>query len=390
MNKNNRGKIVPLKLVFLLPLLLSIVACRSDGRTAKKLAQDSQLAQESAAGKNVEGGFTFNEVTLDRADEKGSPVWKIKAKQAVYSNNNKIAQIQSPIGDLFQDGKLLYQVTGQQGEVHQDGKKIFLKGQIVATDIQNGVVLRGNEMEWRPQEDLLIVRNQLTGTHKQVDASAREARAFSREKRIELIGNVVAFAKEQSLQMRTEHLTWEMQNEKMYSNRPVQFYRYIGTTIADRGFGDRGDVDLKNKIATLKKNGQLALLDPPLDIASNFLIWNVTGKTVTSEEPVRISHRVQQVTLTGDRGRVDLEPKIAYLSGKVFGVGKRPPSQMRTDKLTWYLPTETFEAVGNVYYRQTDPPLSLTGPKAVGQLKNQTIVLSGGNSGGRVVTEIVP
>lgn len=385
----NLGKIVPLNLVLVL-LLFAVVACRGDGRTAKKLAQDSQLAQETATGKNFDGGLTFNEVSLDQTDERGNPIWKIKAKQAVYSNNKKIAQIQTPIGDLFQDGKLLYQVTGQQGEVHQDGKKVFLKGNIVATDIQNGVVLRGNELEWSPQEDILIVRNQLTGTHKQVDATAQEARAFSRAKRIELIGKVVATSKQPILQMRTEHLIWEMEKEKMFSDRPVQIDRYVGTAIADRGVGDRGEVDLKTKIATLRKNGQLTILDPPLQIFSDLVVWNVEAKTVVSEQPVRIFDRVQQVTLTANKGRIDLEPKIAYLNGSVSGVGQRPPSQMRTDRMTWYLTTKTFEAVGNVFYKQVDPPLTLTGPKAVGQLKDQTIVISGGSDGGRVVTEIIP
>ncbi len=383
------SKILPLNL-FLLLLLFGVAACRGNSRTAKKLAQDSQLAQESATGKSLDGGFTFNAVTLDQTDERGNPIWKIKAKQAVYSNNNKIAQIETPIGDLFQDGKLLYHVTGQEGEVHQDGQKVFLKGNIVATDIQNGVVLRGNELEWRPQEDILIVRNQLTGTHKQVDATAQEARAFSRAKRIELIGKVVAISKQPTLQMRTEHLIWEMQQEKMFSDRPVQIDRYVGTAIADRGVGDTGEVDLKTKIATLRKNGQLNVLDPPLQISSDLVVWNVEAKTVFSDLPVRIFHRVQLLTMTANKGRVDLEPKIAYLNGNVYGVGQRPPSQMRTDKMTWYLPTESFEAVGNVFYKQIDPPLTLTGPKAVGKLKDQTIVISGGSDGGRVVTDIIP
>jgi len=45
-------------------------------------------------------------------------------------------------------------------------------------------VLRGNELSG-DQSDLLIVRNQVTGTHRQVQAVAQEARVFSRAARIE-------------------------------------------------------------------------------------------------------------------------------------------------------------------------------------------------------------
>ena len=382
-------KIFPLNLV-LVALMLGVSACNIQGKAAKKLAEDSKLAQDSAAKKDFEGQLTFNDVTLDQADEQGRPLWKVKSKQAVYTNNKKTAKVQNPIGDLFQDGKLVYLVSGLEGEVQEDGKIIFLKGNIVATDIQNGVVLRGNELEWRPQEDILIVRNQLVGNHKDVDVTAKEGRAFSRIKRIELIGQVVANSKEPILQMRTEHLIWQMADNKMISDRPVQIDRYINKQITDRAVGDQGEVDTKTKIATLRKNGKLAMLEPPLDIFSNLIVWDSNAKTVVSDHQVRLFHRVQQVNLTANKGRVNLQTKTAYLTGKVYGIGQNPPSQMRTDQMTWYLPTESFEAVGNVFYEQTDPPLRLNGPKAVGQLKDQKIVISGGNDGSRVVTEIIP
>ncbi|HEY9853049.1 MAG TPA: LPS export ABC transporter periplasmic protein LptC [Leptolyngbyaceae cyanobacterium] len=375
----------------LLTILINLVACKSEGQGAKKLAEDSKTAQNIASAKDFEGQLSFSDVTLDQVDEQGRPVWKVKAKQAIYTNNQKIAKVQNPIGDLFQDGKLVYQVTGKEGEVHENGEVIFLKGDIVATDIQNQVLLRGNELEWRPKEDILIVRNQLNGTHKQVQATAQEAKAFSKKRLIELSGKVVAVTQQEPiLQLRTEHLIWQMEEQKIIGDRPLQIDRYVDKKITDRGTGERGDVDLKNKIATLRQKGLLNLFDPPLDVASDLIVWNLNAKTIVSDLPVRLFHRVQQVNLNASKGRVDLEPKIAYLTGNVYGTGQRPPSQMRTDRMTWYLPNETFEAVGNVFYKQVDPPLTLRGPKAIGQFKDQTIVITGGENGGRVVTEIIP
>lgn len=387
--RTNLNKLIFIKL-FLIWLLFGIVACDSEGRTAKKLAEDSRLAQQRALTKESDSNLTFNDVTLDKVDDLGRPSWKIKAKQAVYSNDKKDAKIQSPIGDLFQDGKIVYRVSGQTGEIKQDGKQIFLKGQIVATDTQNGVVLRGNEMEWRPDEDILIVRNNLTGTHKQAQASAQEARAFSRAKRIEFIGQVVAKAIDPPLIMKTEKLFWQLEEQKMFSDRFIQIDRYNKEKITERATGNQGEVDLKNKIAKLGKNGQITFSEPPMQIVSNAIVWNLNTKLVSSNQPVTIYQREQQITLIASQGSVDLKPQIAYLVGDVQGRGQKPPSNLRTDRMTWYLETQQFEAIGNVFYEQTDPPLTLNGPKAFGQLKEQKIIITGNGDNSPVITQIVP
>ncbi|MFB2880213.1 LPS export ABC transporter periplasmic protein LptC [Aerosakkonemataceae cyanobacterium BLCC-F46] len=389
LRKITLNKLIFLKLI-LIGLLFGMVACDSEGRTARKLAEDSRLAQERALAKESDSNLTLNDVILDKVDDSGRTLWKIKAKQAVYSNDKKDAKILSPIGDLFQDGKLVYQVSGQTGEIKEDGKQMFLKGQIVATDIQNGVVLRGNELEWRPEEDILIVRNQLTGTHKQVQASAQEARAFSRAKKIEFIGQVVAKAIDPPLIMKTEKLFWQVQEQKMFSDRFTQIDRYNGQKITDRATGNQGEVDLKNKIAKLGKNGQVTFDEPPMQIASNAIVWNLNTKIVSSNQPVTIYQREQQITLNASQGRVELTPQIAYLIGGVQGTGQKPPSNLRTDEMTWYLETQQFAANGNVFYQQTDPPLTLNGPKAFGNLKEQKIAITGNGNNSPVITEIVP
>jgi LPS export ABC transporter protein LptC len=360
-------------------LLLSLSACSTENRTVKKLAEDTSSVQ------NFENNLSFNDVTLEQANEQGQPVWKVKAKQATYSQDKKVAQIKSPTGELFQDGKSVYQISGQQGEIQQDGKRLFLKGQIVATDPKNGVVLRGNELEWRPLEDVLIVRNQLTGTHRQMQVVAQEARAFSRASRVELQGRVVANATDPALQLRTEHLIWQLKEQKLIGDRPLQIDRYKAKKITDRATANQGEVFLKTKVVTLKQNAQLALLDPPMQVASNHLSWNLNTETITANQPLRIVHHKEQMTVTAKQGRMDLQKDTVYLTGDVYAVGQRR-QVLNSKTLTWYVPTKLVEAQGNVFYRQVEPPVSFTGQKAIGKLQDQSIVVSGG----RVVTEIIP
>ncbi|TAG45043.1 MAG: LPS export ABC transporter periplasmic protein LptC, partial [Oscillatoriales cyanobacterium] len=213
---------------------------------------------------------------------------------------------------------------------------------------------------------------------------------FSRAKRMELFGSVVANVKDPILQLRTEHLVWFVEQQKVHSDQPTQLDRYKDKKVTDSGFADKVDVDLKTKIATLTQNAQLMPSDPPLQIESSLMSWNFPAQYVISPGHVKIFHRVEKVTMTGDTGRGDLDKKIFYLTGNVVGIGEKRESQLNTDRVTWYLSNQTFDAEGNVVYKQLNPVFNLTGPRAAGELKNQTVIVKGDGAGGQVVTEFVP
>lgn len=365
-------------------LVIGLVAC---GGSQSQVA--TKPPSETPSPPEKESNLTFSDVTLEQADEVGRPVWKVRAKKAKYTKEKQIGEAETPYGELYQDGKVVYQVQAQQADIAQDGKQLFLKGKIIATDPRNGVVLRGNELEWRPKEDLLIVRNQLNGTHKQLQALAQEARVTTREERVEFSGGVVANSLEPQMQMRTEHLIWRIKEEKLIGDRPVQMDHYKNNQITNRGRGDAAEVNLKTKIATIKKNAQIELLDPPVQIASNVMTWNLNTETVTTNSPVRVFHRAENLLVTANQGEMKIPQKTVYLTGNVYGVGQRRQS-LKSNTLTWYLDNQLVEAQGNVVYRQIDPAFAFTGEKASGNLQAETIVVTGGTSGNKVVTEIIP
>ncbi|OKH41602.1 LPS export ABC transporter periplasmic protein LptC [Nostoc calcicola FACHB-389] len=345
--------------------------------------------ENTADSSNQDSKLTFFDVTLEQADEVGRPIWKVQAKRAKYTKEKQIGQAENPYGELYQDGKVVYQVKADVADIEQNGKQLFLKGKILATDPKNGIVLQGNELEWRPQEDLLIVRNQINGTHKQLQAVAQEARVKTRQQQMEFSGGVIAKSADPQLQMRTEHLNWNIKEEKLIADRPIEIDRYKNNKISDRGKGNAAEVNLKTKIATIQKNAQLDLLDPPLQIASNSMTWNMNAETITTNSPTRMFHRVENVTVTANQGEMKIPQKTVYLTGNVNAIGQRRQS-LRSNTLTWYLDNKLLEAQGNIVYRQIDPPLNFTGETAVGNLQTENIVVKGGNSGGRVVTEIIP
>lgn len=379
-NQRQRDIRSPLLYALLLTMLFTTTACGNRNRTADKIAQDTQQAQD------FDNSLTFNAVTLEEFDKKGRLWWKVKAAQASYSKDKKVARLQQPAGEFFQDGVSVLQVKGQQGEVQQNGQTIFLRGKITATDTRDGLVMKGDELEWQPRKELVIVRNNLTGTHRQMKIAAKEGRLFTRTQRLELQGQVTAQAINPDLTFQSERAIWQIKQQTLTSDRPLQIDRFNKTVLTDRATANTGVADLKAKTITLKQNARLTLTNPPTQLASNSLIWDLQRQTVASDQLLTINNSQQQVALSGNEGRIDLRAKMLYLEGDVRGIGTKNQAQLNSDRLNWNMVTQKFEADGNFRYRQGQPPLNLAGPRATGTLRDQNILVGGG----RVVTEFTP
>jgi LPS export ABC transporter protein LptC len=370
-----------LYLPYTLLLIIGLFSC--SGKS------DTKVNPSASPQSDTDSHLTFYGVDLEQFDEVGRPIWKVRAKQAKYTKEKEIAQAQSPDGELYQDGKIVYRIKAQKADIQQNGKQLLLRGNILATDPINGVILHGQELEWLPQKDLLIVRNHFNGTHKQLQAVADEARVKTRAHYAEFFGHVVANSADPRLQIRTEHLIWQIQAQKLIGDRPVQIDNYKNNQVVNRAKGNATEVDLKTKIATLKQKAQLVLLDPPMQITSDSITWNTKTQIVNSDAPVRVYHQVDHITVTGNRGRLFIPQNTAYLTGNVDAIGERHQS-LKSNNLTWYLNKKLLEAQGNVIYHQVDPLLNFTGETATGNLQNEHILVNGRNTPNRVVTVIIP
>lgn len=362
-------------------LLIGLVGCAGGYRIAEQAKDSDSSPQES--------NLKFFDVTLEQADEVGQPLWKVRSKKATYTREKQIGEAENPTGELYQDGKPVYEIQAQRADIEQDGQRLLLKGKIVATDPKNGIVLQGNELEWLPQQDLLIVRNQINGAHKRLKAVAEEARVKTREQRIEFSGSVVANSVDPKMEMRTENLIWRISEEILMSDRPIQIDRYKNNQITDSAKGDAAQINLKTQIATITKNAKLNLLEPPTEIASNSMTWDMNAEIVKTNSAVSVVQRAENVTVNASRGEMKIPQRIVNLTGNVKAIGQRRQT-LKSNQLSWYLDQKLLAAQGNVVYHQVDPPINFTGETAIGNLQTQDIVVKSGNSGRRVVTEIIP
>jgi LPS export ABC transporter protein LptC len=414
----------------LLLLLLALTGCFGQTRPAPKTQSGNDLEK-------FDNSLRFSNVTLEQADEQGKLWWKVKAVEAIYNKDKKIAAVEKPEGELYQDGKPIFKVVADKGEVIQDGKSIMLRGKITATDLKDGTILQGQEIEWKPTEDKLFVRKQFVGNHKQMRITGDEGLFLPRKREAEVKGKVIADViqpdpkgtqpepkpepkstpsstptsstaptpsasptpqplpsldpNKPRMQMQTTLLKWQIDRQLITADQPLKIDRIINGQVTDRATAETGAYDMKAEIATLKQNAEVILQAQSTQVKSNELVWQTKAQLVQANQPINIMNDVQKITMNADRGNLNVLEQKATLTGHVKGLSLQNQANVSADNLIWFLLNQTFEATGNINYQQINPPFNLMGTKASGMLQTQEVEISGGpESDNRVVTEIVP
>jgi len=365
-------------------IAIGVRTCRDPNVGLDYLPEEQQEALES--------GLILRDVTLEQQDENGQLLWRVNADEVTYSPDQESADLSNADGELYQDGELLYRFKADRGTILDNGQVIFLEDNIVATGIQNQMVLRGDRLEWDPEQDVLVVRDGITGTHPQVRAQANEARVYDRENRMELEGNVVATTVvdnpdvEPWLKLQGEALEWRWEDEDILSDQAIRVERFQNARITEVLTGQQGLVELPENRVTLTNNVQAELIEIPLNLTSDRAIWQVDEQTINTEQPIKVVNEEEEITITAQQGRLDLVEQIVYFTQDVVVTGTANDSSLTANSLAWNLVDQTVLAEGAVNYRQSDPAVTVRGPRARGRIEEQTVVVDGG----QVVTEIDP
>ena len=367
----------------ILLLLLSLVACQSNQKQSQNLEASGETRDET--------NLKLENATLEQSNGKGEILWKIQVDEAKYSPDRKKADLTAVKGNLFQDGKIVLRVKSDYGVIERDGAEIFLRDNVVAVDPRNNAVLRSEEVEWQPEASLLTVRKNVRGSHPQLETSANEGKYNTREQKLELKGKIKATSEEKKLQLETEKLVWEIPKQTIIGDRLLKMIKFQGKTITDRLVANKARVLLDKKQIIVKENIEYKSIKPPLQIATNEIIWYYQTRQVYSSKPVQLIQYAQNITITGNQAHVNLAENVAYLQGGVQGVSQTNDSQLYANNLTWNILDQSIEADGNVIYEQNqNPKFNLTGEKAVGTLVDNNIVVTNSDRQQRVVTEIFP
>lgn len=368
-----------------LVVVLSLRACQTNNST---IPSTSEITDD------VVPGLTLKDVTLEQQNESGELLWRVNAEEVTYTSDQQTANLVNLDGELYQDGAVLYRVESDRGTIEDNGARILLEGNIVATGAQNEITLRGQNLTWTPADDVLIVRNGITGANPQVRARANEARVYDRENRMELDGDVVATTvvadpkTEPWLKLQGQALEWQWEAETFTSDDPLRVERFVDEQVTEVLTGNNGFVELAESRVTLTEAVQAQLLDIPLKMNSQRAVWNVEAQTIEAENDVRVINEKEQIVVTSQTSEFDLAEQIAYFSNEVLATEQQNSGRLSSDRLQWNLDDQTIVAEGDVLYEQTDPVIKTRGPRAQGRIEDQTVLIEGG--GGQVITEIEP
>jgi LPS export ABC transporter protein LptC len=337
----------------------------------------------------IEAKLELNNLSFAQVDKQGKPLWKVRAQRGVYTPDRQRAKVTNLEGDLYQDGQIILHVTAKTGEVEQAGEKVILRGDVVATETRNQLVLIGQEVEWQPKADLLTIRDRVQANQPKFQVNANQGKYLSRKQQLDLSGKITAFSTDPRLALQTEQITWLVKAKQVVGNQFTQIQRYQADKITAQVVTNSFSSALDRKIIKLQGKVQLNATQPLIQANSEAFTWNLDQELVTADRPLTIVHQQEGIVLNSDTGDLDLQASIATLTGNARGLATRNQAKLRADRLIWEITSQQLVGTGNVVYQQIDPSIKFTGTRGVGKLQDRSIIVSSDGKK-QVQTEFVP
>ena len=357
----------------LLFLGLLLIGCQSNDQPVVEVNQ-TQVKQE------LEQGLILMNSTLEQSNAKGKTLWRLKTEKATYSPDKKTAKLENLTANLFDDEVLILQVSADRGELRNDGKEIYLQDNIIAVDPRNKAEFRGEKVTWKPEENMMQMtagKDGVKAFHATLNVRADKAQYNTASQVLELNKNIIATTSDPSLQLKTEHLYWQIQKDKVIGNKPLNVVRYENKTVTDRLKTDQAEVDLKSKIAIISGNIQYQSYDPLLQATTNKIIWYYPQRIMKANETTKLIQPDEGTSISANTAQFNLETNQVNLQGGIYGTTVENDAKIYADNMNWNLNNQEIDADGNVFYQQVDPDMNLRGTSAKGNLQDKNIVVLG-------------
>ena len=91
-----------------------MTGCKDSSQARQKPTQAKNNNSNSNRSDRSEIRSIFKNTSLEQANEQGQTIWKIEAKQIVYSEDRKTGELESLTGYLFENEAIVLQVTGKK------------------------------------------------------------------------------------------------------------------------------------------------------------------------------------------------------------------------------------------------------------------------------------
>ena len=154
------------KIVILLTILL-ISGCQNQNQSLDNNAENSN--------QEVQSGIILSDATIEQSNNDGENFWRLKVGKVTYSEDNKNAIIEDITANLLQNGEIVLKISAENGEVLNDGEEINLMGEIIAFDTRNDMEVRGEKLNWKPEQNYFTLQENIEIIHEQIRLVTQEA-----------------------------------------------------------------------------------------------------------------------------------------------------------------------------------------------------------------------
>jgi len=320
-------------------LMATVLAGLGAGCGGTKSRGEEKIARDTKAAEEFQGDLVFDNLTLNRADKQGQVLWEVRAREGRYSRDRKLARLSDVKGKLFQDGKVIYEIAAQRGEVEQNGQILKVSGKLRAKDLRDKMEFQGGEAIWEPTKFQLQMKGGVVLTHPQAIVRSEEAVAFSRDRRVELAKTVKLVSKDKQTKLDSDRLIWQMKADELQA---------IGKVVAT---GSK----------------------PALKLTGDRLVWQRKKQITEAIGNVVAVDDKGANRLSADRIVWQMKDQIAEAQGRAVAVGQKPAMQLNADRIVWQLKDRVAQAIGNVVAVGQDPAVRVQSQRVVWQQTPQLV-----------------
>jgi LPS export ABC transporter protein LptC len=319
--------------------MATVLAGLGAGCGGTKSRGEEKIARDTKAAEEFQGDLVFDNLTLNRADKQGQVLWEVRAREGRYSRDRKLARLSDVKGKLFQDGKVIYEIAAQRGEVEQNGQILKVSGKLRAKDLRDKMEFQGGEAIWEPTKFQLQMKGGVVLTHPQAIVRSEEAVAFSRDRRVELAKTVKLVSKDKQTKLDSDRLIWQMKADELQA---------IGKVVAT---GSK----------------------PALKLTGDRLVWQRKKQITEAIGNVVAVDDKGANRLSADRIVWQMKDQIAEAQGRAVAVGQKPAMQLNADRIVWQLKDRVAQAIGNVVAVGQDPAVRVQSQRVVWQQTPQLV-----------------
>ena len=382
-------------------LMATVLAGLGAGCGRTKSRGEEKIARDTKAAEEFQGDLVFDNLTLNRADKQGQVLWEVRAREGRYSRDRKLARLSDVKGKLFQDGKVIYEIAAQRGEVQQNGRILKVSGKLRAKDLRDKMEFQGGEAIWEPTKFQLQMKGGVVLTHPQAIVRSEAAVAFSRDRRVELAKTVKLVSKDKQTKLDSDRLIWQMKADELQAigkvvatgskpalkltgdrlvwQRKKQITEAIGNVVAvdDKGANrlsaDRIVWQMKDQIAEAQGRAVAVGQKPAMQLNADRIVWQLKDRVAQAIGNVVAVDDKGANRLSADRIVWQMKDQIAEAQGRAVAVGQKPAMQLNADRIVWQLKDRVAQAIGNVVAVGQDPAVRVQSQRVVWQQTPQLV-----------------